>query len=163
MKEVIPPIIYNANKEINWIENIIHYTESITKELDQIALNNLSQLQDLNTDTTTKNNNIHVDKILLAQQVVLNSIKFNTLFGVSQYHVQTYRKTMKDAKLEGFNLSSSIWLGIKHDKIMFLTPTRKDKIREYFLEQLDLIKVFPTSIILGIKGDKVREYRFNTV
>lgn len=41
---------------------------------------------------------------------------------------------MKDAKLDGFNLSSSIWLGIKHDKIMFLTPTRKDKIREYFLE-----------------------------
>jgi len=40
IKEIIPNIIYNANKEINWIENIIHYAESITKELDQIAENN---------------------------------------------------------------------------------------------------------------------------
>lgn len=40
VKELIPAIIYNANKEINWIENIIHYAESITKELDQIAENN---------------------------------------------------------------------------------------------------------------------------
>lgn len=32
-----------------------------------------------------------IDKKLLAQQAAMNSIQFNSLFGVTLYHVQTYK------------------------------------------------------------------------
>lgn len=68
---------------------------------------------------------------------------------------------MIDAKDKGLCLTSSIWLGIKYDSILFLTPSSKEKTKSFFLESLKEVKVYPTSIILIIEGEQF-DYRFNT-
>ena len=84
--------------------------------------------------------------------MVLNSIKFNFLFGVTLYHVQTYKKTLQEAKEAGIELSTSIWLGIRYDSVLFLTPSRKEKTKEFRHEEISEINVYPTAIILVVKG-----------
>ena len=68
---------------------------------------------------------------------------------------------MISAKELGLNLTSSIWLGIKYDYIVFLTPSSKEKTKQFSIESLKEVKVYPTSIILSIEGEKM-DYRFNT-
>jgi uncharacterized protein YjbI with pentapeptide repeats len=76
-------------------------------------------------------------------QVVMNSIKFNPLFGVTLYNVLTYKATLQEAKLKNINLTNSIFLGVRYDSILFLTPSMKDRTKEVPLEQVTDIQVYP--------------------
>lgn len=56
--------------------------------------------------------------------VVINAIKQNKLFGVTQFYVNTYKDTLKDSKV----LKENVWLGIKHDMMYILGPQFKEEL-----------------------------------
>ena len=53
---------------------------------------------------------------------MLNTIKYNELYGTTLYYVTTYKKTIKVGKEVEIELPGNIYLGINYDKLYFLTP-----------------------------------------
>lgn len=75
--------------------------------------------------------------------VVINAIKDNKLFGVTQFYVNTYKETLQIAKELNKIIHENVWLGIKHDMIYLLGPEYKEDLFIFKYDDLVAHKVFP--------------------
>ncbi|KAL4491770.1 hypothetical protein ABPG72_006025 [Tetrahymena utriculariae] len=185
LKEILPDIIFNSKEEIFWISGISQTLLQINEEIDKIKDKNQEilskfdlQKSKIQTESNQKSPKIEsqpngesnlVDiskytsrqilesKQKLTQLVVINAIKQNKLFGVTQFYVNTYKDTLRDNQ----HLKENVWLGIKHNMIYVLGPEFKEQIFQFKYEELKATKVFPKLIHLIFESPK-REYKFNT-
>lgn len=59
------------------------------------------------------------------------------------------------------DLPNNIYLGVKYDKIIFLTPSKKELIRTFSHHDIQKILIYPASIQFKFKQYEM-EFRFNT-
>lgn len=62
------------------------------------------------------------------QLVVINAIKDNSMFGVTQFYVNTYKDTLRLAQERNLGIKENAWLGIKHDMILIMDPELKEEL-----------------------------------
>ncbi|EAS03020.2 RhoGEF domain protein (macronuclear) [Tetrahymena thermophila SB210] len=185
LKEILPDIIFNSKEETFWIIGISQTLLQINDEIDKIKEKNqsiLNKVDLLKSKLLTQSNQkspkiesqpnpesnivdiskytsrqILESKLKLTQLVVINAIKQNKLFGVTQFYVNTYKDTLRDNQ----HLKENVWLGIKHNMIYVLGPEFKEQIFQFKYEELKATKVFPKLIHLIFESPS-REYKFNT-
>ncbi|KAL4444533.1 hypothetical protein ABPG74_016826 [Tetrahymena malaccensis] len=185
LKEILPDIIFNSKEETFWVSGISQTLIQINDEINKIKQKNQSILSKVDLQKSkllTQNNQaspkiesqpngesnlvdiskytsrlILESKQKLTQLVVINAIKQNKLFGVTQFYVNTYKDTLRDNQL----LKENVWLGIKHNMIYVLGPEFKEQIFQFKYEELKATKVFPKLIHLIFESPN-REYKFNT-
>ena len=99
---------------------------------------------------------------MLAQRVLLNSIKINHLYGMTLYYVELSPKTQKRFKDElKIAVYPNIYIGVTYQKLFFLTPLSKEVFKEFSLDNIEDIKSFPSQINFIYKKTNLH-FKFNT-
>ena len=84
---------------------------------------------------------IHFEHRHICSQIAISKIRMNNIYGSNLFYVQLSKETYEKFEKEGKRPVYNMWLAIKVDRFMLISPTAKDNILEVELKNIEKIIV----------------------
>ncbi|CAD8067087.1 unnamed protein product [Paramecium primaurelia] len=149
MYKVIPKNYLKSKKEEVWLKEIVNNINSL-----QLWLKQMQKEDQLSSNQQNKNSNTSISE--LAQLLIMNLFKNNSLFGMQQFFVECNKQTIQIIQIHfNIQINSNIFIGLNYNGFHILNPYNKSLIYTCQYEKLSEMKACTTEFSCVIESVKL--------